>query len=123
MLTLLEYSPDQFVLRQADLSAPTPFAREKKLVRLQTGGTSAVGSSWTRTVGLPPLSPSSSRPQAAAENQAEIRRRLDEINRLIAQMEEPANETPQIQELQTRIEMLTEENTRLMGVPPPAYQD
>ncbi len=80
-----------------------------------------MGSSWSRTVDLPPLS--SSRPQAATENQAEIRRRLDEINRLMVQMEEPANETPQIQELQTRIEMLTEENTRLMGIPPPAYQD
>ncbi|KAK0243379.1 hypothetical protein EDD85DRAFT_786286 [Armillaria nabsnona] len=114
---------DQFVLRQADLSALTPSAREKNLVWLQTGGTSVVGSSSTRTVGLPPMSPSSSQPQAAAENQAEIRRRLDEINRLMVQMEQPSNETAQIQELQTQIEMLTEENTRLMGVPPPAYQD
>ncbi|PBK67108.1 hypothetical protein ARMSODRAFT_1021068 [Armillaria solidipes] len=120
---LISLSVDQFVLCQAELSAPTPSTREKNLVRLQTGGTSVVGSSSTRTVGLPPMSPSSSRPQAATENQVEIRRRLDEINRLIAQMEQPSNETAQIQELQTQIEMLTEENTRLMGVPPPAYQD
>ncbi|KAK0447721.1 hypothetical protein EV421DRAFT_1787786 [Armillaria borealis] len=119
----ISLSVDQFVLCQAELSAPTLSTREKNLVRLQTGGTSVVGSSSTRTVGLPPMSPSSSRPQAATENQVEIRRRLDEINRLIAQMEQPSNETAQIQELRTQIEMLTEENTRLMGVPPPAYQD
>ncbi|KAK0443901.1 uncharacterized protein EV420DRAFT_1013687 [Desarmillaria tabescens] len=56
-------------------------------------------------------------------NRAEIRRRLDEINSLIAQMEQPSNEMTQIQEMQNRIEMLTEENTQLMGVSPPAYED
>lgn len=116
--------PDQYVLRQADMSTPTPSSSEKNLVWLHTGGTSVVGSS--STLGSPPVSTPStslSRLQATSENQAEIRRRLDEINHLMAQMGQSANETAQIQELQKRIEMLTEENTRLMGVPPPAYQD
>lgn len=70
------------------------------------------------TIGSPQVfEPLSSTPpsRAASENQAEIRRRLEEINRLMAQMEQPSNGTAQIQALQKRIEMLTKENTRLMG--------
>ncbi len=87
----------------------------------QSGGILVEGS--TSTAGSSHASPSStlSRPRSASENQAEIRRRLDEISSLMAQIAQPSTEITHVQELQNRIETLTEENTRLMGIPPPAY--
>ncbi|KAK0443899.1 uncharacterized protein EV420DRAFT_1649011 [Desarmillaria tabescens] len=124
-LTFFQDTPDQSAGRQAEPSVPTPSTTEKNFkTRRQSGGTPVVG--FASTAGSSHVSPSSpilSRPRSASENQAETRRRLDEINSLIAQIEHPSNEMTQIQELQNRIEMLTEENTRLMGVPPPAYGD
>ncbi len=122
-LTFFQDNPDQSVLRQAESSVPAPSKSEKKsMAWRQIGGISVEGS--TSTAGSSHTSPSSptlSRPRSASENQAEIRRRLDEISSLMAQIEQPSTEITHIQELQNRIETLTEENTRLMGVPPPAY--
>ncbi len=101
-----------------------PKARRSPWLGDQIGGISVEGS--TSTAGSSHASPSSptlSRPRSASENQAEIRRRLDEISSLMAQIEQPSTEITHIQELQNRIETLTEENTRLMGVPPSSLRN
>ncbi|PBK87133.1 hypothetical protein ARMGADRAFT_1085899 [Armillaria gallica] len=114
------YNPDQSVLH---LTIPALSKTEQKFRSwrksggiLVEGSTSTAGSSHAS-----PTSPTLSRPRSASENQAEIRRRLDEISSLMAQIAQPSTEITHVQELQNRIETLTEENTRLMGVPPPAY--
>ncbi|KAK0443902.1 uncharacterized protein EV420DRAFT_1649014 [Desarmillaria tabescens] len=119
------YTPEQSVPRQTQPSVPTPSTTEQnfKTWRQSRGMSVVVSASTAGSSHVSPSSPTLSLPRSASENQAEIRRRPDEINSLIAQIEQPSNEMTQIQELQNRIEMLTEENTRLMGVPPPAYGD
>ncbi|KAK0443900.1 uncharacterized protein EV420DRAFT_1484791 [Desarmillaria tabescens] len=123
--TFFQDTPDQSVGRRAQPSVPTPSTTEQNFKTWQqSGGTSAVRSASTAgSSHVSPSSPTLERPRSTSENQAETRRRLDEINSLIAQIEQPSNEMAQIQQLQSRIEMLTEENTRLMGVSPPAYGD
>ncbi|KAK0224483.1 hypothetical protein EDD85DRAFT_982082 [Armillaria nabsnona] len=120
---LFTYNPDQSIIRQDESSDLTPSKSEKKFMAWrQIGGISVEGS--TSTAGSSDVSPSSptlSRPRSASENQGEIRRRLDEISSLMAQIEQPSTEITHTQELPNRTETLTEENTRLMGVPPPAY--
>ncbi|KAK0224482.1 hypothetical protein EDD85DRAFT_242518 [Armillaria nabsnona] len=111
------YNSDQAIVRQAK-------TEQKFNTRRKNGGISVVGS--TSTVGpshMSPSSPALSRRGSASEDQGEIRRGLDESNSLIAQIEQPPTEMTPMQELQNRIEMLTEENARLMDVPPPAYGD
>ncbi|KAK0466687.1 hypothetical protein IW261DRAFT_1598303 [Armillaria novae-zelandiae] len=117
------YNPDESVFGRAESSVPSPSESEEKSVAWR--GISVVGSTFESTAGSSHPLPSSlslSRLQRSAlESQAEIRRRLDEISSLMAQIEQPSTEITHIQELQNRIEVLTEENTQLMGVPPPAY--
>ncbi|KAK0188326.1 hypothetical protein F5146DRAFT_1122553 [Armillaria mellea] len=114
---IVEDNPDQSDLHQ---TVPAPSKKEQKSQTWrQRGGISAEGS--TSTAGSSPTSPTLSRPRSASENQAEIRRRLDEISSLMAQIEQPSTEITHMQGLQNRIEMLTEENSRLMEVLPPAY--
>ncbi|KAK0432634.1 hypothetical protein EV421DRAFT_2023885 [Armillaria borealis] len=114
------YNPDQSVLHQAVPALSK--TKQKFETWRQSGGILVVGSTSTATFShVSPSSPTLPQPPSASENQAEIRRRLDEISSLMAQIEQPSTEITHIQELQNRIEMLTEENTRLMEVPPPAY--
>ncbi|PBK87128.1 hypothetical protein ARMGADRAFT_1085891 [Armillaria gallica] len=111
------YNSDHSIIRQVK-------TEQRFNTRRKNGGIPVAGS--TSTVGpshMAPLSPALSRRGSASENQGAIRRGLDESNGLIAQIEQPSTEMTRIQELQNRIEMLTEENARLMDVPPPAYGD
>ncbi|KAK0501863.1 hypothetical protein EDD18DRAFT_1347927 [Armillaria luteobubalina] len=128
-LTFFQDNPDQSIIRQTESFVPArPKTKRNFNTRRKNGGmplagsTSTVGPSVHRSPGpsLPALSQSGS----ASENQVGTRRRQDVIHSLIAQRGQPSmSEMTRIQELQNRIEMLTEENMRLMDVPPPAYED
>ncbi|KAK0466694.1 hypothetical protein IW261DRAFT_1574339 [Armillaria novae-zelandiae] len=116
---------DQSIIRQTESFVPAHSKPKQNFnTRRRNEGMPVVRSTSTvdPLAHRSPLSPTLSRRGSASDNQAEIRRRPDVINSSIAQRGQPSTEMTQIQELRNRIEMLTEENMRLMDVPPPAYE-